>query len=170
MKKLDYFRVLKICIFLPCIWNTAFAQEQVLILPFELNDITSLPNTPAEQIRTASMQILLEQAMLKENHYQLINMSADEYQVENAGKGYLFRFYEIAAKLGEKLNADWVIVSQHSKPSFLYSYLIVNVINVKNRQLIARIDIELKGRHQKVTERGGIKLSKKIDKIIRKNQ
>lgn len=146
--------------------GNAHAEIQIAILPFELNDITSLPNTPAELTRTASMQPLLEQTMVQLGEYKIISIPADEYKAENAGLGYLFRFHDIAAKLGKKFDADWIIVSQHSKPSFLFSYLIAQVINVKTGQLLARYDIELKGNHQKVTQRGVRKLSREIDKMI----
>ncbi|MFK5950035.1 MAG: hypothetical protein QM500_14825 [Methylococcales bacterium] len=41
-----------------------------------------------------------------------------------------------------------MVVGQHSKPSFLFSYLIANLINVKTGKKITRFDIEMKGNHQ----------------------
>jgi hypothetical protein len=142
------------------------AEIAIAILPFELNDITSLPNTQAELARTASMKPLLEQAMIQLGEYKIISIPAGEYKAENAGLGYLFRFHDIATKLGEKVGADWVVVSQHSKPSFLYSYLIAHVINVKTGRMAARFDVELKGNHQKVTRRGIRRLSREINKML----
>ncbi|MGZ8944165.1 MAG: DUF2380 domain-containing protein, partial [Methylococcaceae bacterium] len=84
----------------------------------------------------------------------------------NSSFGYLFRFNDLAAKLGEQFGADWIIVSQHTKPSFLFSYLMAHVINVKTQTLVASYDIELKGNHEKVTQRGVKSLANKIHALI----
>jgi len=143
-----------------------YAGERIAILSFELNDITSLPNTQTEQIRTASIKPLLEQAMKQIGNYDIIQISPSQQKTENAGLGYLFRFHDIAAKLAEEAGADWLVVGQHSKPSFLYSYLMVHLIDVKTEKFVARYDIELKGNHYKVTQRGVRKLARKINKDI----
>jgi len=109
---------------------------------------------------------LLEQAIKQRGDYKIIKISSERQRTENAGIGYLFKFHDVAAQLAKEVSADWVIVGQHSKPSFLYSYLIANLINVKTGKRIARFDIEMKGNHQKVTLRGVQTLSRKIDKII----
>ena len=146
--------------------GTINAREKIAILSFELNDITSLPNTKEERKRTASIKPLLAQAIKQRGDYEIIKISSEQQRAENAGIGYLFKFHDVAAKLAKVFGADWVIVGQHSKPSFLYSYLIANLINVKTGKRVARFDIEMKGNHQKVTLRGVQKLSREIDKTI----
>lgn len=142
------------------------ADSRIAILEFELNDITSLPYTAEELIRTASFKPLLAEALTNKEGYQVLDISSEQQKTSNAGFGYLFRFHDIAASLAKQVDADWVIVGQHSKPSFLYSYLIVNVVNVRTGRMQARIDVELKGNHQKVTQRSVNKLSREIDKVI----
>lgn len=148
--------------------NTVNAAQRIAVLNFELNDITSLPNTPQEQLRTASMQPLLEQAISQSGDYEIIHITAADQAAANSSFGYLFRFNDLAAKLGEQFGADWIVVSQHSKPSFLFSYLMTHLINVKNQTLAARYDIELKGNHEKVTQRGVISLANQIHASINK--
>jgi hypothetical protein len=148
--------------------TNADAAQRIAILNFELNDITSLPNTLQEQLRTASIQPLLEQAITQSGDFEIIHIKTEDQIAANSSFGYLFRFNDLAAKLGEQYNADWIVVSQHSKPSFLYSYLIAHVINVKTQTLAARYDIELKGRHEKVTQRGVRSLANKIHALIGK--
>ncbi|MEE9397363.1 MAG: DUF2380 domain-containing protein [Methylococcales bacterium] len=143
------------------------ADPRIAILDFELIDITSLPNTPKELIRTASIKPLLEQALHQEGDYDVVQIDPNTQKVANSGQSYLFRFHDIAAKLGDPLDADWIIVGQHSKPSHLISYLMVNLVNVKTGNLEARYAIELKGTHAKVTKRGVIRLAMEIiDTII----
>ncbi len=142
--------------------STGYAAQRIAILDFELNDITSLPNTTTELQRTASMAPLLIKALSQTGCYEIVPIEASTQKSANAGFGYLFRFHDVAARLGKKPGADWIIVSQHSKPSFLVSYLMAQVINVRTQSLVAEIDIELKGNHTKVTERAVHRLSRDI--------
>ncbi len=146
--------------------SLAVETTRIAILDFELNDITSLPNTPDEIIRTASFKPLLENAISNLGRYEIIQVNSKDYALQNAGLGYLYKFHDIAASLGEKVGAKWVIVGQHSKPSFLFSYIMVNLVNVKTKSLVAGYEIELKGSHRKVTERGIKAIAKKIKKGI----
>ncbi len=142
------------------------AAQRIVILNFELNDMTSLPNTPQEQLRTASIRPLLEQAISQSGDYEIIHINTEDQAAANSSFGYLFRFNDLAARLGEQFGADWIIVSQHTKPSFLFSYLMAHVINVKTQTLTASYDIELKGNHEKVTQRGVKSLANKIHALI----
>jgi len=150
--------------------QTGQAAPRIAVLNFELNDITSLPNTPEEQRRTASPRPLLEQALGKAGDYEMIRIPAADQAAANSGVGYLFRFDALAAKLGERYGADWVLVGQHSKPSFLFSYLLANLIEVKSQALAARYAIELKGNHEKVTQRGIQALADKIRAALHKSR
>jgi hypothetical protein len=142
------------------------AGTRIAILNFELNDITSLPNTPEELTRTAAIRSLLEQAMTQIGDYEIIQINTGAQNAANSGFGYLFRFNEVAAKLGKQFGADWVVVGQHSKPSFLFSYLMTHLINVKTQQLDRNFAIELKGTHEKVMERGVRRLASMIHESI----
>jgi hypothetical protein len=148
--------------------SNADAAPRIAILNFELNDMTSLPNTPQEHLRTASIRPLLEQAISQSGDYKIIHINTEAQAAANSSFGYLFRFNDLAAKLGEQFGADWIIVSQHTKPSFLFSYLMAHVINVKTQTLTASYDIELKGNHEKVTQRGVKSLANKIHSLINK--
>jgi hypothetical protein len=156
---LPAFLAMLIC--LPC-----QAVQRIAVLNFELNDITSLPNTLAEQQRTASVQPLLEQAISQLAGYEIVHIPQQAQQAANAGFGYLFRFDDIAAGLAKPYGADWLVVGQHSKPSFLFSYLMIHLINVHNPAQVIHFDIELKGNHQKVTDRAVKALSRKIDVFL----
>jgi hypothetical protein len=149
----------------------AKAGVRIAILDFELNDFTSLPNTQDELIRTGSLKPMLEQAISQKADYEIIHIGHDEQQSANAGFGYLFRFHDEAAKLGGKFGADWIIVGQHSKPSFLESSLIADVINVGTASRVTELIVDLKGNHVKVTEHAVRNLSEKIDHaILRQNK
>ncbi len=155
-----------VLVFSALLTDTTSAATRIAVLDFELNDITSLPNTPAERQRTASMAPLLTKALSQIDDYQIVPVDAAMQKAANSSFGYLFRFHGLAAQLGRQLGTDWIIVSQHSKPSFLFSYLWVYLIDVKKQTAVARYDIELKGNHEKVTQRGIASLTKKIQATV----
>lgn len=145
---------------------TANAAPRLAITDFELNDITSLPNTQQERVRTASMKPLLEQALIEAGNFTIVPIDAAAQSAGMPEFNHLFKFDDAAADLGKQSGADWIIVNQHSKPSFLFSYLMAHVINVKTGRQIASFDIELKGNHEKVTRRGVANLARRITAVI----
>lgn len=138
------------------------AENRIAILNFELMDTTLLPNIPTEITRTTSMKPLLEKAIKNLGHFEIIQINTNEIAHANAGVSYIYKHHDIAASLGKQSGATWVIVAQHSKPSFLYSYIKAKLIDVKTNTLSAHYKIELKGTHRKVTEHGIRSLAKKI--------
>lgn len=138
------------------------AKPRIAVLDVELNDATLLANTPREQQRTAGMRRLLERALAQNGNYEIVAIDAADQAAANAGFGYLFAHDDAAAELGRQVGADWVLVGQHGKPSFLYSHLKMHVIQVKSRTLAARYSIELKGNNSIVTQRSVDKLAAKI--------
>ena len=146
--------------------NTVWANNKIAVLDFELNDMTYLPNTPAELERTASFKPLLEQKLQAIGHYDIVNIDAQAQKRANAGVEYLLQHDDSSADLGQRFNADWIIVAKHRKPSFLYSHLIVHVIHVKDHQLFGNLMIELKGTDKKVTEKSIGLLAERIQTLI----
>lgn len=142
--------------------------QRIAITDFELNDITSLPYTEQERLRTASIRPLLVQTLADYRDLQIVELAPGRQHAAEAGLGYLFRFHDLAAQLGAQADADWIVVGQHSKPSFLFSYLIVQLIEVKTGRLAERFDIELKGNHSLVMQHGVKTLADKIDRALTK--
>lgn len=148
-----------------CFAGQTYANSRMAVLESELDDGTMLPNVASEITRTASFKPLLETAL--KSHYQIVAVDKAVYQQANAGKGYLFEHSDLSAELGKKLGADWVLVLQHRKLSFMYSTLLVHLINVKTQQLAGNYFAELKGSHQTVTEKSIQALAAKIYRAIK---
>ena len=106
---------------------SVWATPKIAVLDFELDDMTQLPNTPAELKRTASFKPLLEQELQSMN-YQIVHVDIAAQQRANAGVEYLFQHDDSSAELGEHFDADWIVVAKHRKPSFLYSHLMVHIL------------------------------------------
>lgn len=150
--------------------SPAYPVTRIAVLDFELNDITYLPNTEAEKSRTASIKPLLEQSLLGASDFDIVQIQPDEANPSRFGLGYLFKNEEIAVQLGKKYGADWIITGQHSKPSYLFSYLLMHVIHVASQSLAGEYAIELKGNHRKVLEHGVARLAKAMTDTISRQE
>lgn len=146
--------------------SNILANTKIAVLDFELNDMTYLPNTAAELARTASFKPLLESKLQASGDYEIIKIDTQAQKQANAGVEYLLQHDDSSADLGQRFGAEWIIVAKHRKPSFLYSHLIVHVINVKEHKLVGNLMIELKGTDKKVTEKSLSFLTLRIQEVI----
>ncbi|MDD1638045.1 MAG: DUF3280 domain-containing protein, partial [Methylococcaceae bacterium] len=111
----------------------ATAKPRIAVLDFELKDMTLAPGIPAEITRTASIKPMLENE-LKKSGYEIVSITQDAQQQATAGIGYLFDHPDAAAQLGHKYGADYVLVGRLHKPSFLFFYLMVHLVDVKKEK------------------------------------
>ena len=137
----------------------------IAVLNFELADLTQVDNTE-EVIRTASLAPMLRKALNGEHGYDTVQIPLDAYENANQGFGYLFEHADSAAELGESLGADWIVITRLHKPSFLFSYLIVQVVNVKSKLAYPELIVEIKGQQSELNQRGIKKLAEKIHSQI----
>lgn len=144
----------------------AFAQTRIAVLEFELHDLTLLPRTPEELERTASVAPLLRAELVKKGGYESVTIAPDTQAKANAAFGYLFDHPEVAAELGARFGAEWVAIGRLHKPSFLFAYLKVHLVNVNSQQLTGDFVVEVKGYLKKLTERGVVRLAEQIVQTI----
>lgn len=147
---------------------TSFADTRIAILEFELNDLTPMPRTPAELERTASIAPMLREALSRKSRYELTVIDADAQAEADASFGYLFDRPELAAELGEQFGAEWIAVGRLHKPSFLFAYLKVHLVNVETGRVAGDYAVEIKGAGEKVVRRGAMSLAEQIDETIQR--
>ncbi len=149
----------------------SLAETRILILDFELNDIAGITPTPQEELeRTASLGPLLRDAIAKNAGYKVLPTNKDEQAKANAGFGYLLDHSDEAAKLGKQSGADFVVVGQIHKPSFLFAYLRVHLVDANSGKLVGNHYVEIKGSTKKVTEKGVANLANYIDETLRNRE
>ncbi len=143
--------------------GAAAAKQKIAVLDFELNDVTAMPNTPAEIKRTAEFAPLLKDRLRSDGYAEVVDVDPAAQKTANHDFGFLFNNPEAAAELGRANGADWTLVAQHGKASFLFSYFGAYLVNVKTGKAVARYDIELKGTHRKVSEHAVKRLAEKME-------
>jgi len=141
------------------------AGTKIAILEFELKDMTLAPRIPSEIKRTASIKPLLE-TELKTAGYTIIDVDLESQKIADGGVGYLFDHHDVAAKLGKKFGADYVLVGRLHKPSFLFAYLMGHLVRVSDAKLIGNYISEAKGPNIKLTIKTVESLTVKIDKTL----
>jgi Protein of unknown function (DUF2380) len=145
--------------------RSVVAETRIGILDFELKDVTLLPNRPEELERVASIKPLLT-AELKKVGLVVLPIDSVAQQALNMGEGYLFDHVDVAAQLGKNVGADYVIVGRLHKPSFLFAYLLTEIVDVKSGMLIDSLSVETKGGEKKLTGKAIEMLADKIDSVL----
>lgn len=143
------------------------AMPSIAVLDFELKDLTLKPGVDAEIKRTTSIKPLLEQTLASAD-YPIISIPLASQQTANGGVGYLFDHADLAAKLGKQYGADYVIVGRLHKPSFLFAYLMANLVRVSDQKLIDSFISESKGPNADLTIKAVESLTVKIDHALEK--
>lgn len=141
------------------------AATRIAILDFELKDLTLAPRVPAEIRRTASIKPLLERE-LKSAGYEVIDIPQSAQQAANSGVGYLFDHADAAAQLGKNFGADYVLVGKLHKPSFLFAYLMGNLLRVSDGRWIGKFISESKGPNAELTIKAVESLAVKVDAVL----
>lgn len=142
------------------------AEQRIVVLDFELKDLTLAPGIPSEVERTAGIKAMLENELVKAG-CEVVTVSPEVQQSANAGVGYLFDHDDVAAKLARQAGADYILVGRLHKPSFLFAYLMGHLVRARDSRLVGNYISEIKGGDKKLTLKGVEDLAVKIDKTLK---
>jgi len=142
-----------------------FAETRIAVLDFELSDVTMAPRIPAEIERTASIKAMLE-GELKKAGYKIIAIDLATQHEANGSFGYLFDHNDVAAELGKKAGADYVLVGRLHKPSFLFAYLMGHLVKTDTGGLVENYVVETKGGDKKLTLKAVETFASNMDKNL----
>ena len=142
------------------------AAERIVVLNYELKDLTLVPGTEAELARTDSIAPLLRNELEKTYGYQIILIASQIQNETDVAVGYLFDHADVAADLCKVHGADWITVGRLHKPSFLFAYIKAHLINCNSKNLVGNYTIEVKGAGKDLTAKGVAKLAIEIDQTI----
>ena len=130
------------------------ASTTMLVLDFELNDLTLHPDTANEEKRVKTLRPLLTRKLAGVYGYDITSLSAAERAKEARGKGYVFDRPAVAARMGMKAGSEWVVSGRLHKASFLFVYLKSQLINAATGEVRADFVVEIKGWEPRLTEKG----------------
>lgn len=139
-----------------------------MVVDFELRDVSPIPNVAQEVERTEYIDSVIRNT-LKEAGYTLMEPCDVLIQASQQGLGYLYDRPEVAGRLGGECGADYVLMGQTWKPSFLFVFPQVQVVdtrkNLTREQLVVvsrSVQLEASTLDKNVTEAAGRKLATQI--------
>jgi hypothetical protein len=136
--------------------------KSLTVLDFELIDLTLLPDTPEEIERTASVAPMLRKELTERNELRVVDVGSLAQTQADRGVGYLFQHDGVAADLASRHGAEYIAVGRVHKPSFLFVYLMVHLVDVADKARIGDFVVEVKGQTPRALQGGVERLAEKI--------
>lgn len=147
--------VLRVCVLLLCFATPALVSaNSLIVLDFELHDLTLNPDLEQETERTATLRPLLVERLSGHHGMEVIENPPRAVTEAEKGAGYLFDRPTVSGGLGKEVNADWVVTGRLHKASFLFVYLRAQLIDPETGTIAADFVVEIKGPQKKLTKKG----------------
>lgn len=150
----------------------AFAGSgaKVMVLDFQLNDLTDLPNAPEELARITYLTSSFKQK-LADNGVELVPVN-DRLKATSAAQSptYLFDHVDVAANLAEGSGADYLIIVVALKPTYLFVYPRLLMVDIKTQKVVmARASqLESSWSDKNTTARSAEKLANMVSEELTK--
>lgn len=163
-----------LCCFSLLASGAVMAQTKVAVLDMELLNLTLALSDPqknaeidaADKKNVELTEFLVREEFAKRKNYTLVDLNNELFIKSNKSVGYLFDRPEEAAVLGKALGADYIVVGRYHKPTYLFSYIMLRVVDVNSGKLLEEFKTEVKGRAQETIPRNIKNEMIKIDKML----
>ena len=115
----------------------AHAQtSNVMVLDFELDDRTGIPNPPEELERIALLTRSLKDALVEEGVGIVEPNARIREVVNNHSATYLFDRVDEAAELAKGSNAKYLLISVALKPTYLFVYPRTLLVDIETKKVV----------------------------------
>lgn len=143
---------------------------KVMVLDFVLNDLTDLANPPEELARIAYFNVAFKQKLVDDGvEVVLVNDKIKEILATQSAT-YLFDYTDIAAGLAEGSGADYVLIGVAMKPTYLFVYPRLLLVDVKTKRKAFTSYVQMEGSwlEQNTTASSAKSLAKKVSAELKK--
>ena len=125
--------------------TTSAKIGKVMVLDFPLSDLTDLPNPPQELARIAHFNDAFKQK-LADDGVQIVPVN-DKIKAIAAAQSatYLFDHTDIAASLAEGSGADYIIIGVAMKPTYLFVYPRMLLVDIKTKRKAFTAYVQMEG-------------------------
>lgn len=149
--------------------NTA-SIGKVMVLDFVLNDLTDLPNPPEELARIAYFNVAFKQKLVDDG-VEMVPVN-DKIKAISAAQSatYLFDHTDIAASLAEGSGADYILIGVAMKPTYLFVYPRLLLVDVKTKRKAFTSYVQMEGSWLETTTTASSakSLAKKVSAELKK--
>lgn len=111
-------------------------QAKVVVVAFELNDMTNLANAPEELQRIALLSTQFESS-LKRLGVNVVPAGAQvRAEVEKHSPSYLYDNVSTAVNLNRETGADYLVIGVALKPTYLFVYPRLIIVDMKTQSVV----------------------------------
>lgn len=121
------------------ILGPALAAEdtpKVVVLAFELNDLTNLPNAPEELQRIELLSTKFKESLESKGVNVIPEGAKVKAEVEQHSPTYLYDNVDTAIELNKETGADYLVIGVALKPTYLFVYPRLILVDVKKRAVV----------------------------------
>lgn len=109
---------------------------RVVVVDFQLNDLTDLPNAPEELKRISYLSSTFRQR-LAESGVRIIEPGEQlKNEVSGNSPTYLFDRPEVAARLASDSGAEFVLIGVALKPTYLFVYPRLLMVDIRTGKVV----------------------------------
>lgn len=141
--------------------SPASLAGRLAVLDFELVDTTLDPGGAEQVERTRQLAPLLREALASRG-VELLEIPGPAAARSNHGVGYLFDRPQLAAALARMGGAEAIAVCRHDRPTPLFSYLRVRLVDADRAKVIEDFTVEIKGQFDVTARHGTARLAEGI--------
>jgi len=158
--------------------GSVLAETKVGVLDIELLDLTlkvSDPQMNADIEARDQQNVALTESLLREGfdaheQYTLVEIDSAAQARADKSVGFLFDRPDSAAELGREFGADYVVVGRYHKPTYLFSYIMLRIVDVHSGRMVEELKTEVKGRPQETIPRNIRNVMIEIDALLAKHE
>ncbi|WP_287111753.1 DUF2380 domain-containing protein [Methylobacillus sp.] len=146
-------------------------RPKVVVLAFELNDLTGLPNAPEELQRIELLSTTFKQELKAQGVNMVPEGERVRAEIERNSPTYLYDNVETAIELNKETGADYLIIGVALKPTYLFVYPRIIMVDVGKRAVVMSryMQLESSWSDQQTTIRTAEKLAQlvkaRLDKL-----
>jgi hypothetical protein len=147
---------------------TMATEYKVMVLDFQLNDLTNLPNAPEELARISHLTETFKQK-LTDNGVSLVAVNDKlKAELKTNSATYFFDHVKVAAEMVKGSSADYLIIAVALKPTYLFVYPRVLMVDMKTQKVVLSkvTQLESSWLDNKTTARSGEKLANMVSKRL----
>jgi hypothetical protein len=114
----------------------AAPPSKVMVLDFQLNDLTDIPNAPQELERISYLTMRYKESLEKKGVNIVPVADKLKADIQNQSPTYLFDHIEYVAEVAAKSGADYVLIGVALKPTYLFVYPRILLVDTKLRKVV----------------------------------
>ena len=118
---------------------------KVMVVDFPLSDLTDLPNPPEELARIVRFNDAFKQKLAVDGVELVLVTDKIKAIAASQSATYLFDHTDIAASLAEGSGADYIIIGVAMKPTYLFVYPRMLLVDIKTKRKAFTAYVQMEG-------------------------